>query len=217
MKRELLFLVVLFIGIYGYAQQITENIHGQNVTQSIKNEVRHYPIYPESEMDTLWKQFRSYASSESLITSSHFDLGNFGLYAADDFKLETTTMINGVFFQGSQAASDGLEQINGIDIYIYSDDNGKPSGNPTIQDSEIHKITNIQIQDVVIEDDEEAFLGRKMIFIDLAEQGNEFSLDSGTYWISIILHLELEDIDLDIRWLGVDKLLGYQSQYSGVY
>jgi len=162
----------------------------------------------EEEENIVWEQQLSTAENTFSISSSHFNLGEWGMYAADDFEIIEEAEINALFFHGSQAAEDGEEYINGINLYFYADDEGKPAGNPSEEESAILEVIGIPIDSefLTVEPGIDAFLGNKEYHIDLEGYlGEKIVLSEGIYWLSIVFDLELEDVDFDIRWLWSDS------------
>jgi len=207
MKNNLWLSLLLCGSMFVHGQEITKTAFGQKIQAQGINHVVSGSSIPldETENDTLWHQDRSYADNEYSITSSHFDGAGWGMYSADDFEVTDETTINSIFFHGSQSAEDGADYINGIAIYIFEDNDGKPAGNPDNEESIFAKAIDIDIDDVDVEPGEDAFLGHKEYFIDLKSLGKSIELPTGTYWISIVFDLDLDENDFDIRWLWNDS------------
>lgn len=207
MKKTTILIALSLLSFGYYAQEKQSNSLGQKTIhqtsptpQSLQND--------DNASQAIWEQDRSYAENEFSITSSHYDLADWGMYAADDFELAGETEIEGIFFHGSQSDEDGGAYINGINLYFYEDADGIPSGNPAEESSAILKVTDIPYDSefVEVEPGEDSFLGYKEYFIDLqAYLGETLSLEAGHYWVSIVFNLNLEEADFDIRWLWTDS------------
>lgn len=63
-----------------------------------------------------------------------------GYYTADDFQLEQDTQIKTIETTGYQMANNLESIITGMRVYIYSDDNGKPSGVPTTSGTPLYEV-----------------------------------------------------------------------------
>lgn len=129
------------------------------------------------------------------------------MYSADDFKLENEATVNSILFYGSQYDEDGADYINSIQLYFYEDENNSPAGNPAEEGSEILKLEIDYNSDfVTVEPGVDSFMGNKIYSIDLEGYfGEGISFDSGTYWLSIVFNLNLEENDFDIRWVWSDS------------
>lgn len=204
MKKNYLSAIALAIGAVVQAREISKNEFGQEIISSSPN-------YPQRVVNTensvLWEQAVSEADTKYSITSSHFELAGWGMYAADDFKFETESTINSILFYGSQSEQDGAEYINSVDLYFYEDEDNSPAGNPAEEGSEILKLEIDYNSDfVTVEPGVDSFLGNKVYTIDLEGYfGEGITLDSGPYWLSIVFNLNLEENDFNIRWLWSDS------------
>lgn len=204
MKKFYITALALAFGVALHAQEVSKTPFGQQI-QSSSNSVNKPTI--EDEDSVLWEQAVSTDDMKYSITSSHYDLAEWGMYAADDFKFDVESTINSILFYGSQSDPDGKDYINGVNIYFYEDENDSPAGNPAEEGSEIlHLTIDYDSEFVDVQPGEDAFLGNKIYAIDLEGYfGEGITLDSGTYWISIVFNLELEENDFDIRWLWSDS------------
>ncbi len=63
-----------------------------------------------------------------------------GYYTADDLQLEQDTQIKSIETIGYQIANNLESIITGMKVYIYSDDNGKPSGVPTTTGTPLYEV-----------------------------------------------------------------------------
>lgn len=188
------------------AQELIKSPLGQTSIGTFATPIKTFD--EEEEEDAIWKQDRSYEIDEFSITSTHFDLADWGMYAADDFQLAGETTITGIYFHGSQTHEQGEDYVNGINIYIYKDADGKPDGNPSITESAYLGVYDIPVDSphVEIKPGAEAYLGYKEYFIDIEGfLGEALSLSEGVYWISVVFNTELEENDFDIRWLFVNS------------
>src|SRR5699024_10034846 len=70
---------------------------------------------------------------ESGIISDEYDQTGSGVYAAEDFELTEQTSIYHIKVYGFQGLGDlnSSGVLTGFNLYVYKDDNGKPSGDPT--------------------------------------------------------------------------------------
>lgn len=196
--------LALAFGAYLQAQEVSQNSFGQQIKSSSTSTSEKTE---NSENSVLWEQAVSEAEMKYSITSSHFELAGWGMYAADDFKLETESIINSILFYGSQSAEDGADYINAIELYFYEDENNSPAGNPEEEGSEILKLTiEYDSEFVTVEPGVDAFLGNKVYTIDLEGYfGEGITLEGGVYWLSIVYNLNLEENDFNIRWLWSDS------------
>lgn len=203
MKRILLSTVFFMSVVALTAQKLEISRLGQKMVTQKTSRVN----YRSNSQNAIWEQNLTEAESKFSIVSSYFAPINWGIYVADDFKLDGETTIQALKFYGSQYEADS-SFINGISLYIYKDDNGKPAGNPGVVGSEFYKVTGIPVanQYVDIQPGEDAFLGNKIYKIDLAGYlSDSLVLPEGTYWLSVVFELDLTENDPDKRWLWTDS------------
>lgn len=209
MKKIYLLGSLLLASVLAWSQVVTNSALGQTVTHEGNT-----AAVSESKVlddDILWEQPVSVGDQTYSIVSSYFNPAGWGIFGADDFQLDSDSEIDALLVGGSQSDEDGASYVNGISIYFYEDDNGKPAGHPLDPGSEFHKITGIAIDSphVTITDGQYPFLGDKNYYINLDDLDEDFHLAAGTYWISVFFDLDLDENDFDIRWLWKDSEVSY--------
>lgn len=75
MKKKSLLALLLFSGASLFAQETSKNVLGQS-TARVSTEKR--DLQTNNDDDAVWEQDRSYAENEFSITSSHFELAEWG-------------------------------------------------------------------------------------------------------------------------------------------
>lgn len=127
------------------------------------------------------------------------------IYPADDFELTESKNIGSLAVYGLQDINGGIENtILDLSVYIFEDEGGMPSGDP-INGGAIFEAIDLDSSHYDI-DLIDISTGGTIAFyainvdIKAANAGTALSLDAGTYWISVIPKLDLDENSFDTRW-----------------
>lgn len=121
-----------------------------------------------------------YESGASVV-SDFFVTNERGVYSADDIDLLGDATIESFYFQGFVRSGSALTDVaDTISLYIFADDNGKPSGHPEEETNSALFSLDIAVLDPAIDTTDNDIL------IDVvAAQGSPISLPAGKYWVSV--------------------------------
>jgi len=120
-----------------------------------------------------------------------------GIYGADDFELTSDTALGQITFYGTIGNGTDPSVLTGFNVYIYENEGGLPSGDPTILDSGVVELVNISPDNYTMNVN-----GADISFainITDANGGNQIVLPAGTYWIVGAANLE-EELASPNRW-----------------
>ncbi|WP_347373385.1 T9SS type A sorting domain-containing protein [Aequorivita sp. Q41] len=109
-----------------------------------------------------------------------------GFYTADSFILDEVTAIGELDFYGGNGYVSNLGSLEvAFNVFIYVDDNGKPSGNPSQSGAGVVELSNIDpVHYSLIEYERGRHSDFSNIRITDANGGEQVVLPPGTYWVS---------------------------------
>lgn len=109
---------------------------------------------------------------------------NNGVYISDDFEITESTILGEMDFEGNLSNVANFTNLLGFNIFIYEDDNGLPSGDPSQLGTGLIELVNIPPSMFTLEEDGIGNANFRAIQITEANGGNQITLEPGTYWIS---------------------------------
>jgi len=138
--------------------------------------------------------------------------------AADSFELTEETAIGEIDVPGALMTNIGYlgTMEKGFNVYIYEDDNGLPSGDPTQPGSGIVELSDIPPVYYSKYENGLPFYNRtdfNRIQITAANGGNQVILQPGTYWISFFVTVEGEGAGPAPNDVGKWAWLGSSTAY----
>lgn len=202
-------IALLMMGNGLYAQKMNKTHFGQEITEVSKKIV---PIHEVTGDAVVWEQKVSSAENKYAIVSTFYIPENWGLYSADDFQTEKDITIQSILFYGSQSNDEAQSLIRKVNLYLYTDQDGKPAGSPEIQGSEYKKIT-FGYSDLKVEPGEFYYMGDKIYHIDIQKVlGEGIKLPAGVYWASIVFDIDTPSSEFSNRfsWADSEALILHQ-------
>ena len=132
------------------------------------------------------------------IVTDNFTTDGFGVYTADDFNLTDSYNIEVITAYGFQTNGDLETTITGLDVFIYSDNAGVPSSDPTASSTGLLEIINLDPANpalTIISDE----VGSYDFEIDVAAaSGSSLTLTAGTYWLVVAPYVA--EFSQEARW-----------------
>lgn len=190
MKKSLITLV-LFTGVALLHAQKTENF--ALGSRSIAN---NQVSAENKEATTIWEQKEDRTGVYVFGTvNTRWDGLGYGIYIADDFELDQPTKITKLKLYLSHGDEEYYESLIGYNINFYNDKDGVPDNNPHLPNTGVIELKDIPSDHLAVttEPGIEAFLGYKVLTIDLEKLNKDFSLPKGKYWISMYSNMNLND------------------------
>lgn len=135
------------------------------------------------------------------------------VYSADDFTIdaENVASIETVTVFGFQPSGNLLTTVQGLDLFIYADDEGVPAGDPSGGGEEaILTIENLAPDDpalIITETlpDNPANANSYDFTVDIAAaSGQVLNLEGGTYWIVVAPRFDVNETNSPDRWNWFD-------------
>ena len=114
-------------------------------------------------------------------------LGNdgIGVFSADDFVLTSETIIGEIDIFGRLSNLANFDALTGLSVFIYEDNAGLPSSNPSLPGTGLVEITNIPPTLFSLVEDGNDIADFISIQITAANGGNQVTLPAGTYWLCV--------------------------------
>ena len=163
--------------------------------------------------NTVWVQEEDRTGDYLYSTvNSRFDGANFGIYVANDFEITEKTNLKKLVFYMSHDSGDFYDKLLGYNVRFYKDVNGNPEGQPNSSEFSLISLVDLKHTDpsVLIEPGLQAFMGYKVLTIDLEKLEGDFSLEPGKYWIAFYTNMDVPEHDLDYRSVWVQSSDDYQ-------
>lgn len=141
------------------------------------------------------------------LLSTYSNLEDSGMYAADDFELETAIEVSQITVYGSQYMGNLLDLFQGFDLYLYEDNFGIPDGDPTQIGTGVLELRNIDPNNpaltICYDGDRDYSFSVNIIE---ANGGNTLVLDGEKkYWLCAFPRLFMAPVyngDKSWRWKG---------------
>lgn len=204
MKKTLLLASTLGLMTFAHAQQKTTSDIGQVITSSQETST-HLLNDEDEDQNILWEQAVSTAENKYSIVSTYYTQSGWGMYSADDFITENKITINSILFYGSQSNDDAQDQIEKVNLYFYTDNDGVPTGSPEEQGTELAKYS-FDYADLVVEPGAEYYMGNKIYYLDILEAlGEGIELEAGHYWLSIVYDIDMDSSNFEDRFVWSDS------------
>lgn len=137
------------------------------------------------------------ADGDNGIISDYYSQSDLGVYAGDDFELTEQTAIYGLEVYGFQGLGDlqSAGTLTGVNFYIYTDNAGEPSGDPTMAGAGEFELM-LSTSDAGLEVtkvEQEGSLPNYNFKADIEEaDGSPLTLDAGVYWIVAVPQLDAD-------------------------
>jgi len=126
-------------------------------------------------------------SGTSGIVSGFFTTPALGTYAAEDFTLASATEITTVTVDGFVNSEDLINIVSAVNLYIYTDNAGLPSGDPNQIGTGVIEIIDLAPTSPALTITVDAVTGNEVISIDITQAtGSTQTLTAGTYWLSVV-------------------------------
>lgn len=191
MKKNyvLLFAATLFVSMT-FAQQFSAVSNSQELTSDNR-----------SENAIIWDQQPVVGGSG--IVSDFFTGIPGGTYAADDFEITSNTRIETITAYGFQSAETFATIMTGLDVYIYTDNAGVPSSDPSTTGTGVLEIVNLDAANAAIS----TVINGSGVDITLdvtLANGGDFILTPGVYWLVVAPRMNMADNDGAVRWNWFD-------------
>lgn len=136
--------------------------------------------------------FEQPSANQAKIPSNYSDFSQLGTFSADDFNLAGQSEIKSITVYGFQPNNDLEDHITGFSLYIYSDMNGAPSGNPSISGKGMLEIQKLAPSSpALVIDHPGPSLYNFSVDITKAK-GAPLTLEAGTYWLVAFPHFNID-------------------------
>lgn len=109
---------------------------------------------------------------------------NNGVFVADDFEITESTILGEMDFEGNLSTQANFQNLIGLNIFIYEDLAGAPSGDPSAIGTGLVELINIPPSLFFLEEDGVGNANFRNVQITEANGGEQIILAPGTYWIS---------------------------------
>ena len=122
-----------------------------------------------------------------------------GIFIGDQFELTDDTTLGTIQVIGSNSTEQELgDLILALNVFIYTDEGGLPAGDPTLTGTGIVELSNIDLANVIVTEDE---AGESNFVINMtdANGGSQITLSPGTYWLVAFPSLN-SDVSDEERW-----------------
>ncbi len=108
-----------------------------------------------------------------------------GVFVADDFELTDETVIAEIDIFGRLSNLINFTDLSSLNVFIYEDNAGLPSSNPSVLGTGLVEITDIPISLFSLVEDGAGLADFINIQVTDANGGTEVVLPAGTYWLCV--------------------------------
>jgi len=188
MKKDyFLCLTLLFCISIGYSQNIVATSNSTLINTDNKD-----------VNSIIWDQLQG--SGTNGIVSDYFTGIPGGTYSADDFQLTTDTRIEIITSFGFQNNMTLETLITGFDVYIYTDNGGAPSSDPSFPATGVFELINFDPLNSALTISADGLGGYSFALDVSAANGSDVILGAGIYWLVVAPRMNLSDADAANRW-----------------